>query len=244
VPRPPRLVLPHVPLHITQRGVDRCPTFLAADDFAYYRWALCEAAMETHCAVHAYALMTNHVHLLVTPVDCRGPERLMRSLGRRYVRYFNDRYGRTGTLWEGRYRSALVDSSAYLFACMRYIELNPVRAGLVDDPASYEWSSHRHNVFGERDPVVTAHPSYLSLGQDQYSRCATYRALFDAELGRPVVVTIRAALRGRPGLQPTAYRQALAALAAEAHRSEVESGTTRTAPSLTVREFMAVAADP
>lgn len=164
MPRAPRLVVPDAPLHITQRGVDRCATFLADEDFAFYQWALGEATTKAQCAIHAYVLMTNHVHLLLTPLDSAGPSRLMRSLGRRYVGYFNARYRRTGTLWEGRFRSALVDSVPYLFACSRYIELNPTRAGLVDDPAAYPWSSFRHNAGGVDDPVLSPHPQYSALG--------------------------------------------------------------------------------
>lgn len=210
MPRPPRLVVPNVPLHITQRGVDRAPTFLADNDFAFYRWCLRAAAADASCALHAYVLMTNHIHLLVTPTDIAGPARLMRSLGRRYVRYFNDRYRRTGTLWEGRFRSALIDSAAYFFACSRYIELNPVRAGIAVNPASYEWSSFRHNAYGAVDRVVTPHPQYDALGVESDARCAAYRALFDTELESNVVAAIRADLRGRPKPDATPYRRAVA----------------------------------
>lgn len=225
MPRPPRLVVPNVPLHITQRGVDRCPTFLQDDDFAFYRWALCEALIDARCAVHAYVLMTNHVHLLVTPADGRGPERLMRSLGRQYVRVFNDRYRRTGTLWEGRFRSALVKSSAHFFACMRYIELNPVRAGLVADPGAYEWSSFRHNALGGDDSIITPHPSYLAMGAEKGSRCSSYRALFDRALEPMVIAAIRATLRARPTLQRSEYQQAIATLSEDPAPRWLEQGT-------------------
>lgn len=212
MPRLPRRVVPGLPLHITQRGVDRCPTFLSDDDFAFYRWALNEAQAEAQCAVHAYVLMTNHVHLLATPSDIGGPAKMMRSLGRRYVRYFNDRYRRTGTLWEGRYRSALVDSASYLISCSRYIELNPVRAGLTSEPIAYEWSSFRHNSGGEQDPLITEHPLYTALGATRAVRSAAYRAMFSSPLSSPAIATVRAAQRGRPNIYTTPYREAADAL--------------------------------
>ena len=212
MPRPPRLVIPKVPLHITQRGVDRCPTFLVDQDFAFYRCALEQSAVEARCAVHAYVLMSNHVHLLVTPADTLGASRLVASLGRRYVRYFNDRYQRTGTLWEGRFRSTPVLSAPYLFTCSRYIELNPVRAGIVADPARYEWSSFRGNALGETDTVLTPHPLYVALDAVPESRRAAYRALFDTPLGPLAVAAVRASLHGRAKLHPTSYRQAIEAV--------------------------------
>jgi putative transposase len=212
MPRRALPILARVPLHITQRGVDRCHTFLAAEDFAFYRWALGEARFAADCAVHAYALMTNHVHLLVTPADAEGPVRMMRSLGRRYVRYFNDRYRRTGTLGEGRYRAARIDSAPYLFACSRYIELNPVRAAIVADPSSYLWSSYRHNACGDDDSLVSPHPQYVALGMSRDARCAAYRALFATDVEPGVVATLRASLRGRPKLHPSPYRQAIDAM--------------------------------
>ena len=212
MPRRPRLIEPGIPLHITQRGVDRCPTFLGDEDFAYYRWALCEASVEARCDVHAYALMTNHVHLLLTPHDPMGPQRLMIFLGRRFVRYFNDRYRRTGTLWEGRFRSAVVDSESYLLRCSRYIEMNPVEAGMVANPAAYPWSSYRGNALGHDDPIITPHPLYTAMGPDGNSRCKAYRALFATPLEPDAVATIRAAQRGRAKLHPTTYEQVVAEL--------------------------------
>src|SRR5262247_1018598 len=141
-----RYFLPDQPLHVIQRGNDRQPIFFAADDYVRYRDWLLAGACRHFCAIHAYVLMTNHVYLLVTPVTAESVPRLMQSLGRRYVRYVNDAYRRTGTLWEGRYRAAPIDSDAYLLTCQRYIELNPVRARMVADPADYPWSSHAANA--------------------------------------------------------------------------------------------------
>jgi putative transposase len=195
-----RVVVPGVAAHVTQRGVDRGPTFIADEDFACYRSALGEAARKARCRVHAYALMTNHVHLLVTPDDVEGLARLMQSLGRRYVHYFNHRYARTGTLWEGRFRSTLVASRSYFFACSRYIELNPVRAGLATSVEDYRWTSFRHNALHavEHDAFLTPHEEYAALGADPDSRRAAYRSLFDRELDAEEVSRIRAALPGRP----------------------------------------------
>jgi putative transposase len=208
----PRVVLPGIAAHITQRGIDRGPTFLAEEDFAYYRWALGDAASATGCRVHAYALMTNHVHLLTTPTDAQGLARMMQSLGRRYVRYFNHRYGRTGSLWEGRFRSTSVLTRSYFFACSRYIELNPVRVGLVATAADYSWSSFRHNAVAETegDTFLAAHEEYESLGSDVPARRAAYSAMFDHGLGAEELARIRAHLGVRPA-SGKAYNRAVAA---------------------------------
>ena len=199
-------------MHVVQRGVDRSPTFLTPEDYAFYLWVLGQASTRAGCSIHTYVLMTNHVHLLLTPKDVTAPGRMMQSVGRRYVRYFNDRYRRTGTLWEGRYRSAIVDSTVYLFECARYIELNPVRAGMVPLPAESEWSSHRCNARGARHPLVTPHPEYVALGTDATSRTEAYEALFNFELGPETLAALRAAPRGQARLHPTPYREAVNAL--------------------------------
>lgn len=210
--RPSRHVLPDVPLHIYQRGVNRAPTFLDPDDYGHYRQFIFDASRDARCAVHAYVLMTNHIHLLVTPADVTGPACMMSKVNKRYVRYFNDRFRRTGALWSGRYRSALVDSASYLFICHRYIEMNPVRCGLTDDPAAYEWSSHRGNARAENDPLLSPHPLYASLGESTETRCAAYRAMFDSPLSAAALTTIRTAHRQRPRLQLTPYDEAVRVL--------------------------------
>jgi len=144
--RQPRLVLPDTALHILQRGVDRDDCFREPTDRLVYLTLLRDLSAAARCAIHAYCLMTNHVHLLLTPGDIDGPATLMCKLGQRYVPYFNRRYGRTGTLWEGRFKSFLVESARYVLGCYRYIELNPVRAGMVAAPAAYAWSSHGGNI--------------------------------------------------------------------------------------------------
>src|SRR5262249_3297954 len=160
MPRRGRYFLPDQPLHVIQRGNDRQAIFFADDDYVRYRGWLHEGACRHFCTGHAYVLMTNHVHLLVTPATRESVPRLLQSLGRRYVRHVNDPYRRTGTLWEGRYRAAPIDSEAYLLACQRYIELNPVRARMVTAAADYPWSSHAANAGGAAHPLVPPHPPY------------------------------------------------------------------------------------
>ena len=212
MPTPQRLVLPNTPLHITQRGVNRGATFLGDEDFAFYLLALDGASRAARCAVHAYALMTNHVHLLVTPADGAGPMRLMRALGARYVRYFNERYRRTGTLWEGRFRSTVILSDRYFFTCSRYIECNPQRAGITADVGSYAWSSFQRNAYGHADGIVTEHPLYTALGSDAAARCDAYRLLFAAELSSVSVAAVCTPSVVRRTLYRTRYQEAVAAL--------------------------------
>jgi putative transposase len=192
MPRSPRPVIPGQPLHIIQRGNNRMPTFFCTEDFDYYLRVVGEATRRVGCSLHAYVLMSNHVHLLVTPHDAQGAARMMQAIGRRYVRYVNKRHGRTGTLWEGRFRSTLIDSESYFLACSRYVELNPVRAGIVCDPAAYRWSSFCCNALSEADALITPHPAYLALA----ARPAEgYRALFAEHLDTDIVEAIRQASR-------------------------------------------------
>jgi putative transposase len=160
---------------------------------AYANW-LKEAAKKYGMAVHAWVFMTNHIHLLVTPVSDNAVSDCMQYLGRYYVRYFNFRYGRTGTLFEGRFNSSLVQSDYYLLACYRYIELNPVRAGLVQDPADYVWSSYRANAFGQSVQMWSPHKEYLALGNTRRLRLRAYQQLFLSEMGSELITNIRNAL--------------------------------------------------
>jgi putative transposase len=199
MPRPPRLVLPAIPLHVIQRGNNRTLTFGDAADYLWFLKALGRASERARCAIHAYVLMPNHVHLLLTTRDTTGPARLMQRLGREYVRYFNDRYTRTGTLWEGRFRSHLVASDEYFFRCSRYIEVNPVRAGMVDEPTEFRWSSYRGNASGANDPLLTPHPLYGALASTAARRAAAYRGMFDPPADERLLGAIRrAAKRGEP----------------------------------------------
>ena len=152
------------------------------EDRHRYLDILARAADEQRVAIHSYVLMSNHVHLLVTPEHSESCGRMMQSLGRQYVRLFNDRYERTGTLWEGRFRSTLVDTDAYFFTLTRYIELNPVRAGIVNKPGDYPWSSYQSNALGKTDPILSPHDLYLQLGRDPQERQDSYRLLFEQNI--------------------------------------------------------------
>ena len=199
MPRRPRIHLSGLPLHIVQRGHNREVCFFGEDDYLVYRHWLGEALKATGCHLHAYVQMTNHVHLLLTPPDSAAVAQLMISLGRRYVQYINKSRHRTGTLWDSRYKSSLVQTEDYLLLCQRYIELNPVRAAMVDDPAHYRWSSYRANALGQVDDLLTPHEIFLALGRDVGERQAAYRALFRAELEAEAIDDIRLALhQGQP----------------------------------------------
>jgi len=178
--RLPRLTVPGYPHHIIQRGNNRQPIFVDTADYEALLGLLEEHAKKEHVAVHSYVLMSNHVHVLATPETEEGIPQLMQSVGRRYVRYFNDRHRRTGTLWEGRYKSTLIQAERYLLACMVYIDLNPVRAGLVLDPADYRWSSHTHYIGRRTDRLITPHPLYWQLGNTPFARDAAYAELVQA----------------------------------------------------------------
>jgi putative transposase len=194
--RQPRLIVPDIALHIVQRGVDRQDCFRHETDRVVYLTLLRDLLGATQCSLHAYCLMTNHVHLLLTPADPQGPSTLMCKLGQSYVPYFNRRYGRTGTLWEGRFKSCLVDSARYVLGCYRYIERNPVRAGMVAAPAAYRWSSHLGNLGHIGNKLLSSHPEYLALGLEHGSRHAAYLGLFDVPDDPEVVKAIREATQG------------------------------------------------
>lgn len=199
MPRRARVHLPGLPLHIVQRGHNRDACFYSEGDYVAYKQWLGEALLATGCQLHAYVLMTNHVHLLLSPPESPAVAQLMVALGRRYVQYINRTYGRSGTLWESRYKSSLVDADAYLLVCQRYIELNPVRAAMVVDPVDYRWSSYRANALGQHDALLTPHPLYMGLGKDEAKRLDTYRALFRSALDQESIGDIRLALnQGQP----------------------------------------------
>ena len=189
--RQPRFVLPGQPQHVIQRGNNRNSIFVDQPDYRFYLEALEEACRQHDCTVHAYVLMTNHVHLLMTPQTENGISLVMQSLGRRYVQYFNYRYRRSGTLWEGRYKATLIDSEEYLLTCYRYIELNPVRAGMVDAPADYLWSSYHYNGSGVYDSLVTPHSIYINMGSSDELRQRRYTALFETVIEPTTIAGIR-----------------------------------------------------
>lgn len=177
MPRRARLLLPNVPLHIIQRGNNRQACFFAEEDCIVYLDWLKEYAAKTGCLIHAYMLMTNHIHLLISTEHSESAAALMKALGQRYVQYVNRTYQRSGTLWEGRFKSCLMQEDNYLLSCQRYIELNPVRAGMVAHPAEYRWSSYRANAQGEVDALLQPHSLYEGLGRSAESRQTAYREL-------------------------------------------------------------------
>lgn len=176
--RLPRLYLSGCAQHIIQRGNNREACFYGEEDYKTYLTFLRESAEKHDVAIHAFVLMTNHVHLLATPENEKSISRMMQALGRRYVQYFNHIYARTGTLWEGRYKSTLVDTQNYLLKVYRYIELNPVRANMVDHASEYPWSSYRHNAVGLDIRLLSEHSEYLRLGNTKEERQSNYRTLF------------------------------------------------------------------
>jgi putative transposase len=229
--RLPRLTVPGYPHHIIQRGNNRQAIFSSNADYETLLGMLDEHSRQSKVAIHAYVLMSNHFHLLATPETSEAIPQMMQAVGRRYVRHFNQRQARSGTLWEGRYRSTLIQTERYLLACMAYIDLNPVRAGLVAEPGEYPWSSYAHYVGRRHDKLVSPHPLYWELGNTPFSREAAYaelvrtgisaeqqRALTDSALrgwalGEPDYVadlqkrTQRRVSKGRAG-RPTAVRLA------------------------------------
>ena len=198
--------------HVIQRGNNRSTTFACDTDYHFFRECLEAACARHQCQVHAYVLMTNHVHLLMTSTTADGIPSVMQSVGRRYVRRFNSTYDRTGTLWEGRYKATVVDRESYVLACHRYIEMNPVRAGLAAEPRQYRWSSHQANAYGAQDSIVTPHDCYCALGPDENSRQAAYRALFVTELDDTVLDAIRNATNQGWALGGKRFREEIAAL--------------------------------
>ena len=184
---------PGVAAHIVQRGHNRAACFRRDSDYLLYLLHLRELSEKHGCHVHAYCLMTNHVHILLTPATSDACTLLMRDLGQRYVQHFNRRYGRTGTLWEGRFRSFIAETARYVLACYRYIELNPVDAGMVNDPATYPWSSYGANTGTRVDPLVEAHPEFLALGSEAPGRHASYARLVGTGIEPSLLREIREA---------------------------------------------------
>lgn len=186
-----------VPHHLVQRGNDRCRVFPGDEQRISYLSCLSHASRKYQCGIHAFVLMDNHVHLLATSALEGGLSRMMQWLGARYTTSFNEGQGRTGTLWEGRFYSSAITSERYFLVCQRYIELNPVRAGLVADAAEFAWSSYAHNALGRPNPLLAEHEIYRGLGPTRQARCEAYRALFGASLPEADLAAIRVAIQGR-----------------------------------------------
>ena len=207
MPRKPRMYIPDVPCHVVQRGNNRDTTFYTEEDYNFYLTCLVEGSDRFQVFVHAYVLMTNHVHLLLTPTDRIGVSRLMQSIGRRYVQYVNSTYHRTGTLWESRHKACLVQEERYLLTCYRYIELNPVRAGMVKHPGEYRWSSFQENAFGRVPPLLDSHSAYLALGSERISRQAAYRELFHNHVSNTDINAIRHAMHSSMPLGDRRFKE-------------------------------------
>jgi len=211
MPRRARLSIAGIPWHIIQRGNNRSACFYTDQDYHRYLATLREEAEKHGCRVHAYVLMTNHVHLLITPERKDSAALLMKHLGQRYVQYINRTYKRSGTLWDGRFRSCLAQSAKYVLACYRYIELNPVRASMVTHPRHYPWSSFRANARGMYSELITPHEEYLALGRCTRSRQSAYRDLFNVHLTADVVSDIRASTNGNFALGNERFKQEISA---------------------------------
>jgi putative transposase len=192
--RLPRLSFPGLPVHAVVRGNDRQEIFRSEGDRVFFHRCLVETTRRHGASIHAYVLMSNHVHLLATGNHPDSLARVIQSMGRRYVSYFNYLYDRTGTLWEGRFRSCLVETDRYLLACYRYIEMNPVRAGITQMPGNFAWSSYRFNARGMEDDLVTPHPLYVDLGLNETIRRSAYRKLFECETEQDELSLIRNSL--------------------------------------------------
>jgi putative transposase len=190
-----RFFLEGVPLHVIFRGNERQAIFRREGDRHYFRDLLVEGVRKRGIQVHAYVFMTNHVHLLATPSTKESFPGLFRSLGASYVHYFNKYCERSGHLWEDRYKSLYVHDGPHLLGCMRYVELNPVRAGMVDEAGAFAWSSYRANAWGREDDLVTPHSTFLQLGSSPGLHAAAYRALFDPVIDQQISVRIRAAIQ-------------------------------------------------
>lgn len=205
MPRQPRLVVPDLAVHVVHRGNNRAACFADRNDYLVYLSLMREATTKFGCAVHAYCLMGNHVHLLLTPATAQSCGLFMHRVAQGYAHYFNRKLSRTGTLWEGRFRSCVVESGSYVIACSRYIELNPVRAGLVTAPGNYPWSSYPVNSGSAVDPLVSIHIELLAVGTAAYVR------MFDEALREETLSEIRLATSGGYPLGSHAFKTGLKA---------------------------------
>ena len=227
MPRMPRIVVPGLPLHVIQRGNNRQAIFFTDQDYYRFHTDLRAASERFDCVIHAYVYMTNHVHLLVTPSTMEGISRMMQSVGRRYVRYINDVYNRSGTLCEGRFKSALVDSDRYLLVCSRYIEMNPVRACMTDLPQDYRWSSYHHNAMGKADPMLSPHALYQALGIGPVERQAAYRGLFKEALAENDLLALRKATKDCTMVGSDKFQTEIAAMLARRVKKYAHGGDRR-----------------
>ena len=210
MPRQPRLELPGIPMHVTQRGVNRCAIFLDDDDRHRYRRLLRDACRRQAVTIHAFVLMDNHVHLLLGCDRAGGISQAMRAAGQVYVQGFNLRHGRSGTLWQGRFKSCLVDSVRYLLTVIRYIELNPVRAAMVATADAYRWSSVHTHLGTACDPLLHLHPAYMSLGADRGARASAWRQWLDEGISEDDLAAVRRHLQQERALGDPRFQRMVA----------------------------------
>lgn len=189
--RRPRLFVADIPYHITQRGNNRSPIFFSEEDYSFFLEVLKEAKAKHPSFIYGYCFMTNHLHLLIQPKEKENISLLMKFLGAKYVRYINKIYKRTGTLWEGRFKCSLIDGELYFLTCLQYIEMNPVRAGIVNSPELYRWSSYRFRAFGEKSSVLDFDPWYNSLGSNAEEKQLSYRRFFQNSIPKSAYQLIR-----------------------------------------------------
>lgn len=218
MPRSARIKHSGAPQHVIQRGNNRTACFFADEDYRTYLGSLLDGATRYGCDIHAYVLMTNHVHLLVTPETDESLSLMMRYLGSRYVQYVNHTYRRSGTLWEGRYKSSLIDSEGYLLTCCRYIELNPVRAGMVEGASGYKWSSYGAHALGQANQLIRHHPCYLALGATDEARRAAYQNLFHNQVDDASLKAIREAVNSGTVLGSERFKDEIEAVLARSVR--------------------------
>ena len=205
--RLPRFTIPGQPQHVIVRGNNRSEIFCAEQDYHFYLEKLQKSCEKHGMDIHAYVLMTNHIHLLATPHEETSISKAMQMTGRYYVQYYNHCYQRTGTLWEGRYKATLIDSATYLLTCMRYIELNPVRANMVNHPSDYPWSSYTYNALGLENAIVTPHGEYRRLGRTDEERQTAYRQLFKHHIPEEALEEIRNATNKAWALGSDRFKQ-------------------------------------
>ncbi len=194
MPRKPRFYIPDIPAHVMQRGHNGDPIFFGEADYFEYLKIFKKVADLYQCYIHAYVLMTNHVHFLLTPFDKEGVSKLFQHLGREYVTYINKTYQRSGTLWGGRHKGNIIESESYFLTCMQYIELNPVRAGMVAHPSDYPWSSYRFNGLGESSAIITPHDEYLALAKERDERLKRYTDFLTSEVDIAVITDLSGSL--------------------------------------------------
>ena len=211
MPRKPRFFIPDIPVHIVQRGYSHEPVFFDTPDYQTYLYWLQESAERFDCVIHAYVFMTNHVHLLVTPKTKTSVGLMMQNIGRHFVPYINHTYGSSGSIWEGRYKASLIQGEQYLLTCMRYIELNPVRAAIVKTPGAYRWSSYGCNAQGKDDVTITPHAIYTALARSKAQRQQAYRDLFKARVDDATLLAIRAAWQTGTPLGNDVFKQKIEA---------------------------------